>query len=332
MTGPAKVTVAITTYNQDRLLERTLESVFAQTRPPDEIVVVDDGSTDSTPGLLQRHRARIRIIQQRNRGVAAARNRAVSESTGDLIALLDGDDLWAPSKLQVCLDAAAAARAPVVVHGVQAMSHDEAQVAPGPIRDFLVRHTGAAARAHLDCWEALVDVNFIWTTSQVLIARRLYLDAGGSDPRFRIGSDYDLYLRLARRTPFLLIPDDLAFWRQHDASASGAGADRMLNWKRESIKVLRLQAARSEPVPAERLRQHAARSLAGLNRELYCEEQRGPLERASRLLRVARECRAPSSAVLAMAALFPYPVRHAVAVLSGRSVASALRSSSERQI
>lgn len=332
MTRPLTVTVAITTYNQARFLERTLQSVFAQTRPPDEVVVVDDGSTDSTPELLQRYDARVRVVRQPNGGIARARNRAVREATGDMVALLDGDDLWKPEKLERCLEAARLEPAAVIVNDVETISEDGQQVLVShPLRDYLLDQVGSPGPVLRQFWENLVKTSFIWTTSQVLVDRQLYLAVGMSNPRFRISSDYDLYLRLAARAKFLVIPEVLTQWRQHATSASGAGADRGLNWTREIVKILRDQAARSGPAASARLREHAARLLDELNCQLYCDEfTRGTWPTALRLFRVATECRAPSSAMLGLAVLCPQRLRHAAALLTGRSVSTTLRDGSER--
>ena len=91
-----KTSVLIPTYNSERTIEATLDSVFSQTIPSDEILVMDDGSTDKTVSLLSRHVPRITLLQQRNRGVAHARNILAGRARGDLIAFLDHDDLWHP--------------------------------------------------------------------------------------------------------------------------------------------------------------------------------------------------------------------------------------------
>ena len=94
-----KISVLIPTYNSERTIVATLDSVLSQTLPPDEILIMDDGSTDNTVSLLGRYKPRITLIQQRNRGVAQARNALAERARGDLIAFLDHDDLWHPQYL-----------------------------------------------------------------------------------------------------------------------------------------------------------------------------------------------------------------------------------------
>lgn len=98
------VSVIITAYNYERFLARTIDSALDQAYPADrlEIVIVDDGSTDSTPALLadyaECHPTQIRVVRQENAGLVAATNRAFSEARGEFWALLDADDLWPPDK------------------------------------------------------------------------------------------------------------------------------------------------------------------------------------------------------------------------------------------
>jgi len=94
------VSVVIPTYNRAGLLGRAIQSVLSQLGRPDEIIVVDDGSTDGTAELVRTlAEPRIRYIRQSHAGAGAARNRGVSEATRDLIAFLDSDDEWLPGKL-----------------------------------------------------------------------------------------------------------------------------------------------------------------------------------------------------------------------------------------
>lgn len=93
------ISVIIPTYNRATLVTDAIDTVLGQTYLPSEIIVVDDGSTDETPDVLSTYREHITVIRQPNQGVSAARNRGIRAASGELIALLDSDDYWLPSKL-----------------------------------------------------------------------------------------------------------------------------------------------------------------------------------------------------------------------------------------
>lgn len=92
--------VLIPTYNSARTIEATLDSVFAQTTVPDEVLIMDDGSTDDTLSRLNRYLPRVTVFQQSNAGVAHARNVLGQRAQGDLLAFLDHDDVWHPEYLE----------------------------------------------------------------------------------------------------------------------------------------------------------------------------------------------------------------------------------------
>jgi glycosyltransferase involved in cell wall biosynthesis len=95
-----KISVLIPAYNSARFLRATLDSVLRQSHPPHEILVMDDGSTDETPSILEEYRAwGVSSFRQANRGCAASRNALVQRATGELIAMLDHDDIWGPDYL-----------------------------------------------------------------------------------------------------------------------------------------------------------------------------------------------------------------------------------------
>ena len=95
-----RISVVIPVYNGEAYLEDALDSILAQSRLPDEIIVVNDGSTDRTTEILKR-RSDMIVIEQSNKGTGAARNLGIDHSCGDLLAFLDADDTWLPDKLQV---------------------------------------------------------------------------------------------------------------------------------------------------------------------------------------------------------------------------------------
>ena len=94
------LSVVIPNYNRADLIGETLDNVFAQTRAPDEVIVVDDGSTDDSVAVLERYGAWITLIRQANAGPGAARNRGLAAARGELIQFMDSDDLWTLNKLE----------------------------------------------------------------------------------------------------------------------------------------------------------------------------------------------------------------------------------------
>lgn len=109
--------MVIPAYNAETYLGEAIASVLDQTVAPAEVIVVDDGSTDRTGEVASSFGDRVRLITQPNQGCAAARNHGVRESSGDHIAFLDADDLWAPDKLAIQLTALATEPAPEIVFG-----------------------------------------------------------------------------------------------------------------------------------------------------------------------------------------------------------------------
>ena len=94
-----EVSVILPTYNRGWILKEAIDSVLAQDFRDFELIVVDDGSTDNTPQILDSYHQDLMVVRQPNRGVSAARNRGIAAAGGGLIAFLDSDDLWLPRKL-----------------------------------------------------------------------------------------------------------------------------------------------------------------------------------------------------------------------------------------
>lgn len=99
-----KISVVIPVYNTERYVAASIESVLAQTRPADEVIVVDDGSTDRTPAILREFGSRIVVLRQAQSGPASALNVGIARSNGELLAFQDADDLWSTHKLQLQYD------------------------------------------------------------------------------------------------------------------------------------------------------------------------------------------------------------------------------------
>src|ERR1035441_3869967 len=96
-----RISVVIPTYNSKATIRASLGSVMQQTHAPDEVLVLDDGSTDETIPILESYRPGVSVFQQQNRGVAAARNELCRRASGDLIAFLDHDDIWHSCYLEI---------------------------------------------------------------------------------------------------------------------------------------------------------------------------------------------------------------------------------------
>src|ERR1700683_1942334 len=99
----ARIGVIIPVYNGEETIAATIESALRQSFRDFEVIVIDDGSTDATPAILERFGSRIAVIKESNRGFCAARNAGIAHCKCDLLALLDADDVWLPAKLEKSL-------------------------------------------------------------------------------------------------------------------------------------------------------------------------------------------------------------------------------------
>jgi glycosyltransferase involved in cell wall biosynthesis len=185
----------------------------------------------------------VHYIYQENQGVAGSRNTGIRAAQGELLAFLDGDDVWEREKLAE--QVAAVAQYPdsgiIAVDGIQ---FSEAGILNSSIfavgmRPFLADFSETIVSGNL--YGRLLDGNFIATTSQVMIPAKVLRDVGLSDPTFKICSDYDLYLRIAAKYPITIIKKSLARWRYLDTSASGPAELRQLNWSKDNVAILKKQ-------------------------------------------------------------------------------------------
>jgi glycosyltransferase involved in cell wall biosynthesis len=225
------VSVVIPAFNSGPLVVEAVASVLAQTRVPDEIVVVDDGSTDDTRDRLAPFGDRVRYVRQENQGVSAARNRGLKEARGDLIAFLDADDVWHPDKLAAQLRVLAR-RPEVGVVATEKFDWPGAGVPALPL-------TGGPEPLSLVSWEQLAVRNPLHTSS--LVIRRPLLDAVGPfDTDLQGPEDHDMWLRLAEITTIAHLDVPLMGYRQTPGSLSKQG-DRML---RDKYRMLQKQTRR----------------------------------------------------------------------------------------
>lgn len=126
----ARISVIIPAFNRGHTLPRALDSVRAQTRAADEILIVDDGSTDNTAEVLTAF-PRVHCIRQENRGVSAARNTGIRAATGDWLAFLDSDDEWRPRKLELQVHALSSSPESRIVHCDEIWVRNGRRVNPG---------------------------------------------------------------------------------------------------------------------------------------------------------------------------------------------------------
>lgn len=240
------VSVVVTTYNQEAYIGATLESVLNQTYRPMEVIVVDDGSSDGTPGVIAAFGKEIIAIRQDNQGVAGSRNTGIRRATGAYIAFMDGDDLWEPDKLMVQVDAARnhPESGLIVVDGVQ-FEGDRVTTGTLLFAPWCSElEEGKTVTTNL--YRRLLKEPFISTTSQVMVPREVFGRVGLSDPRFRGASDYDLYIRIARHYPVTIVKQPLTRWRYLRGSVSGPGTLRGYRYLPEDIAILNRNLRRAE--------------------------------------------------------------------------------------
>lgn len=296
MNGP-RVSVVIAAYNAAETLRETLASVEAQTREDLEIVVVDDGSTDATPRILEQHARtspRLSWVRQANAGVAAAREHAIALSKGDLLAFVDADDLWSPHKLERQLPLFERAEVGLVYCDVRDLLPDGD--APGSWFQ-------AKAPARGKVLPQLFSGNFVCTTS-VVVRKASLRAAGGFNRSQRVNEDYDLWLRLANEVEFDYVDEVLVRKR---AVASSLTHVYPLECHLQDLRSIDYWVARRAdlfPPNSAPVRRRRARALARIGyHRLYQRDFRGARQAYRQALALGQAD--PATVLRFLAALAP---------------------------
>jgi len=194
-----KISVILTTRDRAMLVSEALASVLEQSRAPDEIIVVDDGSVDDTGERLRPLAASVRYLRNpQPLGVSAARNRGIRAAAGSWLAFLDSDDLWKRGKLARQLQALRENP------GYRICYTDEEWRRDGRWMNQSARHRKRSGWIYSDCLPLCII-----SPSSVLIERSLLDEVGFFDESLPACEDYDLWLRIAGRVPVLFVPERL---------------------------------------------------------------------------------------------------------------------------
>ena len=198
------ISVVIPVYNGEKTIAETIESVLNQSFSNFEIVVINDGSQDSTLDVIASIQdPRIKIFSYPNAGLSASRNRGISQSSGEFIAFLDADDLWTPDKLEAQLTALQENPNAAVAYSWTDFIDETSQfLKPGP--HFTISG---------DVYAELLRGNFLANGSNPLIRRQALIKVGSFDVSFSGVADWELYLRLATHYHFVAVPSPQILYR-----------------------------------------------------------------------------------------------------------------------
>lgn len=240
MTARPRVSIIIPAYNVEPYIEAAVDSALAQTYPNVEVVVVNDGSTDSTGEILARYGDRIVVVTQVNGGLAAARNAGLRNATGDIFALLDGDDTWLPERLDRMVDLLESRPEVGLVTSDSWLMED---FTPTTKRSYPDRRRRPFPATEADQIPEIARFNFLFIS--VLIRRELVEECGmflehtrrggefqrharaGGGPSIEGAEDYELWMRyLLAGTRAGFLDEPLGYYRVRSGSLSDAKKDQ----------------------------------------------------------------------------------------------------------
>jgi glycosyltransferase involved in cell wall biosynthesis len=188
--------VIIPVYNRGEIVHRAIESVLSQSYVHFEVIIVNDGSTDSTKNVIMSYiDNRIKIVDTENRGVSHARNRGIEKSNGDYVAFLDSDDQFLPNKLQEDSE--------YINKHPESLIHqsDEVWIRNGIQVNKKILHEKIVGYIFQESLEMCII-----SPSSVVIKKELFDFVGYFDEKMRVCEDYDLWLRITHTYPVGLIP------------------------------------------------------------------------------------------------------------------------------
>jgi glycosyltransferase involved in cell wall biosynthesis len=263
------VSVIIPTYNRADTVRRSIDSALEQSYRPIEVIVVDDGSTDTTRDLLEEYGDRIISIHQENGGPSIARNTGVDLARGEFIAFLDSDDTWSSTKIarQVRLLLAGGDRVPCCICNAALIDGDEKNTTTFAVSDVM-------SNVQEGFWmnpAPIIATRFILFNQVVMVRRSAFERVGGYNPQMRLLEDHDLAFRLAQLGPWAFITEPLVA-KDNDTNGIGVVAtlDPLVHsraWQ-TALEGIFTEATGGDPKVVRLVR----RALADVNTEVCAEE------------------------------------------------------------
>ncbi len=217
------VSLIIPNFNYGGFLAQSIESALGQNYANMEVVVVDDGSTDSSADVIASFAGRIRSLAKANGGLSSARNAGIGIARGGMFLFLDADDVLAPGAVDGLVSAYEACG------GGDRLVYGDSLFFDGSASWPVQRKTPSGL-----IWRQLLGGNFI-CCHEALVPRSLLLEAGGFDESLRMSEDFDLWLRLAGKYPFHHVPVTVARRRIHGAMMSKQ-AEELQYWAGRALE------------------------------------------------------------------------------------------------
>ncbi|AFY54117.1 putative glycosyltransferase [Rivularia sp. PCC 7116] len=220
------ISVIIPVFNGEKTIKETIYSILNQTFQDIEVIISDDGSTDSTLEVVRNiSDSRIKILSYPNAGVSASRNRGIYEAKGEYISFIDADDLWTPDKLELQW---------------QALENNSQAAVAYSWTDYISESgqfikSGRRIKANGDVFSKLLVINFLENGSNPLIRKEALEKVGSFDESLSSSEDIDLWLKLSIDYEFVCIEKPQIFYRTSMNSLSS----NLKNMEATSLKVIK---------------------------------------------------------------------------------------------
>ena len=220
------ISVIIPVYNGERTIQETIESVFCQTFSDFELIIINDGSQDSTLDIVENiPDTRLKVLSYTNTGLPASRNRGISHASGEYISFLDADDIWTPDKLEAQLKALQTNTQAAVAYSWTDFIDESGQ--------FLRQGTHLSVNG--DAYAHLLLLNFLENGSNPLIRAQAFTTVGGFDESLTNSHDWDMWLRLAAHYHFVAVPIPQILYR----TSAGSMSTNVLQLESAGLQVLK---------------------------------------------------------------------------------------------
>jgi glycosyltransferase involved in cell wall biosynthesis len=211
-----RFSIVLPAYNAEPFIQQTIGSILSQTYQDFEIIVVDDGSSDATGAVAAAMDPRVRVLKQRNSGIALARNAGIGAARADWIAFMDHDDLWHPQKLAVQAETLERDTTCAIVYG-EFKRWDPST--PPQFNSETLEASRVDAALSGSILHRLVQTNWVLLSTAV-IRKQVFEKVGLFDPKMPPADDWDLVMRAAEHFRFVKLAQQVALYRVHPGQTS----------------------------------------------------------------------------------------------------------------